>query len=55
MTETGMEQPVAGAWPIQPDLGTIVARAARMYGSKPALITGGRVLTYQASMRCATG
>jgi len=33
---------------IQPDLGMIVARAARQFGSKTALITNRRVLTYQA-------
>jgi long-chain acyl-CoA synthetase len=33
---------------IQPDLGLIVARAARQFGSKTALITNRRVLTYQA-------
>jgi long-chain acyl-CoA synthetase len=30
------------------DLGMILARSARRFGSKPALITGGRILTYQA-------
>jgi long-chain acyl-CoA synthetase len=33
--------------PIPADLGTIVARSARRFGSKPALIAGGRILTYR--------
>jgi long-chain acyl-CoA synthetase len=33
---------------IQADLGMIVARSARRFGSKPALVAGGRTLTYQA-------
>jgi long-chain acyl-CoA synthetase len=32
----------------QADLGMILARSARRFGSKPALIAGGRTLTYQA-------
>ena len=34
--------------PITADLGTIVTRAARRFGSKTALVAAGRTLTYQA-------
>ena len=34
--------------PVQADLGMIVARSAQRYGPKPALVAGGRTLTYQA-------
>ena len=34
--------------PVRADLGMIVARSAQRYGSKPALVAGGRTLTYQA-------
>src|SRR5262249_40371793 len=34
--------------PVQADLGMIVARSAKRYGPKPALVAGGRTLTYQA-------
>ena len=34
--------------PITADMGTIVSRAARRFGSKTALIAGDRTLTYQA-------
>ena len=34
--------------PITADLGTIVSRAARRFGSRTALIAAGRTLTYQA-------
>ena len=34
--------------PVTADLGTIVTRAARRFGSKTALIAAGRTLTYQA-------
>ena len=37
----------AGISPIQADLGLIVTRAAEQFGSKPALIAGGRALTYR--------
>ena len=33
--------------PITADMGTIVTRAARRFGSKTALIAGDRTLTYQ--------
>ena len=33
--------------PIRADLGSILARSAQRFGSKPALIAGGRTLTYQ--------
>ena len=32
--------------PIVADLGAIVRRAARRFGSKPALVTGDRTVTY---------
>ncbi len=38
----------AEAGPITADLGSIVTRAARRFGSKTALIAAGRTLTYQA-------
>ncbi len=34
--------------PIRADLGLILARSAERFGAKPALIVGGRTLTYQA-------
>jgi long-chain acyl-CoA synthetase len=34
--------------PARADLGMIVARSAQRYGPKPALVAGGRVLSYQA-------
>jgi long-chain acyl-CoA synthetase len=43
---TAREQ--AGLGPITADLGLIVTRAARRFGSKTALIAAGRTLTYQA-------
>ncbi len=42
------EATLAETGAIQADLGTIVARSARRFGSKPALVAGGRTLTYQA-------
>ena len=42
------DQTAAELGPITADLGMIVARAARRFGSKTALVTDGRTLTYQA-------
>ena len=44
MTRTVSAKPVD---PITADLGTIVGRAARRFGSKPALIAGERIITYE--------
>ena len=37
-----------GISPILADLGMILARSAERFGPKPALVAGGRTLTYQA-------
>ncbi len=42
------DQMAAELGPITADLGMIVGRAARRFGSKTALVTDGRTLTYQA-------
>jgi long-chain acyl-CoA synthetase len=42
------DQMAAELGPITADLGMIVARAARRFGSKTALVAAGRTLTYQA-------
>ena len=42
------EATLAQIGPVQADLGMIVARSAQRYGPKPALVAGGRTLTYQA-------
>ncbi len=42
------DQMTAEFGPITADLGMIVARAARRFGSKTALVAAGRTLTYQA-------
>jgi len=42
------DQMTAELGPITADLGLIVSRAARQFGSKTALVAGGRTLTYQA-------
>ena len=42
------DQMAAELGPITADLGMIVARAARRFGSKTALVAGGRTLTYEA-------
>jgi long-chain acyl-CoA synthetase len=47
MAEATIDPAVTGTSPIQADLGLILARSARRFGSKPALIAGGRTLTYQ--------
>ena len=48
MAEATIDPVLAGISPIQADLGMIVARSAQRFGSKPALVAGGRTLTYQA-------
>ena len=48
MAEASIDSVAAGAEPVTADLGTILTRAARRFGSKTALIAGDRVLTYQA-------
>ena len=42
------EHMAAELGPITADMGMIVTRAARRFGSKTALVTAGRTLTYQA-------
>ncbi len=42
------DQMAAESGPITADLGMIVTRAARRFGSKTALVADGRTLTYQA-------
>ena len=42
------DQTAAELGPITADLGMIVTRAARRFGSKTALVAGGRTLTYEA-------
>ncbi len=46
--ETMAKVMLAEVSPVQADLGMIVARSARRYGPKPALVADGRTLTYQA-------
>ena len=48
MAEATIDPALAGISPIRADLGMILARSAERFGSKPALIAGGRTLTYQA-------
>jgi long-chain acyl-CoA synthetase len=47
MAEATISPVVADAGPVTADLGLIVARAARRFGARPALVAGGRTLTYQ--------
>jgi long-chain acyl-CoA synthetase len=46
MAEATIDPIEAEIGPIRADLGTILARSARRFGPKPALIAGGRTLTY---------
>jgi long-chain acyl-CoA synthetase len=46
MTEATIDSVLADTGPIKADLGAILARSARRFGTKPALIAGGRVFTY---------
>jgi len=46
MTDVMAGQRPAETGPIRPDLGSILARSAQRFGSKPALIAGERTLTY---------
>src|SRR3982074_3339166 len=48
MAEATIEAAQTEVSSIQADLGMIVARSARRYGPKPALIAGGQTLTYEA-------
>jgi len=48
MAEATIDPKLAEISTFQADLGMIVARSAQRYGSKPALITAGRTLTYRA-------
>jgi long-chain acyl-CoA synthetase len=48
MAEATVDPMLAEISPIQADLGMILVRSAQRFGSKPALIAGGRTLTYQA-------
>jgi long-chain acyl-CoA synthetase len=48
VAETTIDPALAGISSIRADLGMILARSAQRFGSKPALIAGGRTLTYHA-------
>ena len=48
MAAATIDPALAGISSIRADLGTILARSAKPFGSKPALIAGGHALTYQA-------
>jgi long-chain acyl-CoA synthetase len=47
MADATLDRAAAEIGPVQADLGTIVARAAKQFGPKAALVAGGRTLTYQ--------
>jgi long-chain acyl-CoA synthetase len=47
MTAVSTDRNRAEVRPVQADLGLILARTAERFGSKPALIAGGRTFTYQ--------
>jgi long-chain acyl-CoA synthetase len=47
MTEAAIRPVAADAEPVTADLGLIVTRAARRFGTKPALVAGGQKLTYR--------
>ena len=46
MAEATVDPALADTGPITADLGAILTRSARRFGTKPALIAGGRVFTY---------
>jgi long-chain acyl-CoA synthetase len=46
MAEATIDPVLAGTGPIQADLGMILTRSAKSFGSKPALIAGERTFTY---------
>jgi long-chain acyl-CoA synthetase len=48
VAEATIDPALAGISQARADLGVIVPRSAQRYGSKPALIAGGRTLTYRA-------
>src|SRR6266536_2415503 len=47
MAEATIDPLLADISPIHADLGMILARSAQRFGSKPALVAGGRALTYR--------
>ena len=47
MAEATVEPALADTGPVKADLGAILTRSARRFGTKPALITGGRIFTYR--------
>src|SRR5260370_30354286 len=48
MAEAIIDQVLTEISPIQADLGMILVRSAKRFGSKPALVAGGQTLTYRA-------
>ena len=48
MAEATIDPLLADIRPVRADLGMILVRSAQRFGSKPALIAGGRTLTYRA-------
>src|SRR5579859_1800702 len=48
VAEATIDPALAGIGSIRADLGMILSRSAQRFGSKPALIAGGRTLTYRA-------
>ncbi len=48
MAEAAIDPVLAELSPIRADLGMLLVRSAQRFGSKPALIAGGRTLTYRA-------
>jgi long-chain acyl-CoA synthetase len=48
MAEATIDPLLADISPMRADLGMILVRSAQRFGSKPALIAGGRTLTYRA-------
>jgi len=47
MAEATIDPMLAQMSPTRADPGMILARSARRFGAKPALIAGGRTLTYR--------
>jgi long-chain acyl-CoA synthetase len=47
MAEATIDRALEDTGPIRADLGQILARSAARFGSKPALVAGGRTFTYQ--------
>ena len=46
MAETTTDPAHPGLAPVQADMGMILTRSARRFGSRPALVAGGRTFTY---------